>query len=97
MNKHIIVSRWTPEQTARIAGTGIDVFEVIKAFHEMDDDWDDLQEAFNWLSEEQLRAALDYYAAHKAALDERLASDERVEERVQEVWRQYPHMKPAWR
>lgn len=97
MHRHIIVSRWTPAQTARIAGTGIDVFEVIKAFHEMDDNWDDLRQAFNWLSDEQLRAALEYYAEHKVALDERLESADHVEERVEELWRKYPHLRPAWR
>ncbi len=94
MNKHIIVSRWSPEQTARIAGTGIDVFEVILVYKETGCDWEALRRAFHWLSEEQLRAALAYYAAHKDALDQRLAADEGVEERVAELWRRYPQTRP---
>lgn len=97
VNEHIVVSPWTSEQTARIAGTGIDVFEVILTYRELGCDWDALKRAFNWLSEDQLRAALAYYAEHTAALDERLAADDRVEERVEELWRKYTHTKPAWR
>lgn len=90
----IIVSAYSPEQTARIMGTGIDVFEVILAYHEMNDNWECLKQGFNWLTEDQLRAALAYYDHHKAAIDARLEDDARAEERVKELWRMYPFTAP---
>jgi uncharacterized protein (DUF433 family) len=49
----ITVSGRPPEQTARIAGTGIEVFEVLKVYDAADRDWQRLRDAFHWLSEEQ--------------------------------------------
>ncbi len=49
---------------ARIAGTGLDVWEVIAAYKNMASSWDRLREAYHWLSQAQLRAALGYFAAY---------------------------------
>jgi uncharacterized protein (DUF433 family) len=64
-----------PEQTARILGTGLEVWEVYKVFLEVDRDPERLRRAFNWLTEEQLRAALDYAAAHEPAIIARIRAD----------------------
>src|SRR3972149_8196119 len=47
-------------RVARIAGTGLEVFEVVQAYRSMDNSWARLKEAFHWPSETQLRAALAY-------------------------------------
>src|SRR3712207_742345 len=49
---------------ARVAGTGLEVFEIVRAFRDMDEDWQRLRQAFHWLSEQQLRAALAYADAY---------------------------------
>src|SRR5438445_352398 len=50
-------------RTAAIGGTGIKVWLLILAYHEMDNNWERLRVAFHWLSEQQLRAALAYAEA----------------------------------
>lgn len=55
-----------------IAGTGLDVWEVIAAWHEVGRDYRRLRAAYDWLTEPQLRAALSYYEAYPAEIDERL-------------------------
>lgn len=91
----IIVDHRLPQQRARIMGTGIEVFEVIKVYHQMNDDWECLRQAFHWLSDEQLKAALTYYTQHKTALDARLEDEARAGELVAELWRKYPFTAPA--
>ena len=57
---------------ARIAGTGIDVFEVIKEFLACDRDRQALAEGFDWLTPKQLDSALAYYTVFPKEIDERL-------------------------
>ena len=45
---------------ARVAGTGLEVFEVIKVYRSVAEDWDRLKAALHWLTDDQLRAALTY-------------------------------------
>jgi uncharacterized protein (DUF433 family) len=93
----LIVVDGTPEETARIAGTGIECFAVYRTSRELDGQWDALRQAFHWLSEGQLRAALDYAAAHPEAMARRLAADEAVEQQLADLWRRYPQTKPQRR
>ena len=46
---------------ARLAATGLDVWEVIATYRSLDGDPARLRQAYPWLSEAQLRAALGYY------------------------------------
>lgn len=59
----------------RMAGTGIEVFEVIKVYQAVGQDFQALQECFDWLNERQLRAALCYYEKFRSEVDERLAEE----------------------
>lgn len=90
----LIVVEDDPEETARIAGTGIECFAVYRTFRDLDGQWDALQQAFHWLSEVQLRAALDYADAHPEAMARRLAADEAVDERLADLWRRFPDTRP---
>jgi uncharacterized protein (DUF433 family) len=45
---------------ARIEGSGIDVWELISAYHDLKDDLPALKEAFHWLTERQIMAAIGY-------------------------------------
>lgn len=82
-------------RAARIAGTGIDVFEVIKAYRGMGQDPERLRNAYHWLSETQLRAALAYAEAYSDEIEARIALDNRWT--PEEVWKAYPFTKPKWR
>lgn len=57
---------------ARIAGTGIEVWEIIKIFHQLGRDRDALLDVFQYLRAEQVQAALAYYSAYPAEVDARL-------------------------
>ena len=58
-----------------IAGTGLDVWEVIAAWQELGRDYRRLRVAYDWLTEPQVRAALSYYEAYPEEIDERLARE----------------------
>jgi uncharacterized protein (DUF433 family) len=57
---------------AVIAGTGLDVCEVIAAWRAADEDFERLRAGYSWLSEPQLRAALSYYQLYPEEIDARL-------------------------
>ena len=61
---------------ARIAGTGLEVWEVISTFRSVDQDLSRLQKAYHWLTEQQLRAALGYYTAYGEEIDELIERNE---------------------
>jgi len=65
---------------ARIAGTGIEVWELIAAFKGLEEDYEKLKQAYHWLSEQQIRAALSFYALYPMEIDTRIASNEEMTE-----------------
>ena len=78
---------------ARVAGTGIEVWEVIAAYKSMKEDLKRLQKAYHWLSAEQLKATLGYYTVYPQEIDRLIQqneqwSDEKVRER-------YPFMRSS--
>ena len=79
-------------RVVRVAGTGLEVFEIVAAFRNMDEDWERLRTAYHWLSEQQLRAALAYAAAYPEEIEERLRAEERWTPET--LWTTYPFMKP---
>jgi uncharacterized protein (DUF433 family) len=59
-----------------IAGTGIQVFEVVGVYRAANGDRALVQRAFDWLSPAQLDAALAYYAAYPEEIDRRLMEED---------------------
>ncbi len=62
---------------ARVASTGLEVWEVIATYQSVERDRGRLQQAYSRLSEGQLRAALGYYAAYPEEIDRHRAANER--------------------
>jgi uncharacterized protein (DUF433 family) len=60
---------------ALVAGTGLDVWEIVAAWKSLDRDMGRLRAAYDWLSEAQLRAALAYYELYPAEIDDRLTRE----------------------
>jgi uncharacterized protein (DUF433 family) len=83
------------EREARIAGTGIDVFEVVRDYRAMGCEWDALRRAYHWLQERQLRAALAYAEAYPEEIEARLKAEEAWT--PERIWATYPFTKPSWR
>lgn len=61
---------------ATIAGSGLDVWEVIATFKQLGNNPAALREHYSWLTELQLRAALSYYAQYPQEIDARLEREE---------------------
>lgn len=57
---------------ARVSGTGIDVWEVVAAFKGAGESYTELQKAYHWLNEPQLRSALSYYALYPEEIEARI-------------------------
>jgi len=89
----ILFAEGTGGRRARMAGTGIEVWEVIAAYKSMKEDFKRLQKAYHWLSAEQLKAALGYYAVYPQEIDRLIEQNERwSDEKVRE---RYPFMRSS--
>jgi uncharacterized protein (DUF433 family) len=91
----IVFAEGPAGRRARVAGTGVEVFEVIATYRSVDSDWELLKRSYEWLSEDQLQAALDYYAAYPDQIDEWLRV--LAPEALEVFWREHPFSKPPWR
>ncbi|MGI8552415.1 MAG: DUF433 domain-containing protein [Dehalococcoidia bacterium] len=91
-----IIFAWgTFERVPRIAGTGLEVFEIIGVYKAVGGDWQRLRESFDWLSDEQIQAALEYYRLFPDEVDARLAEED--EALIVQFWKEHPETKPPWR
>jgi uncharacterized protein (DUF433 family) len=61
---------------AIIAGTGVEVWEAVRSWKEVDRVLSALMENYPWLSEMQLRSALAYYHLFPEEIDARLEREE---------------------
>jgi uncharacterized protein (DUF433 family) len=57
---------------ATVAGTGLDVWEVVATWRACGEDFGRLRRSYEWLNEPQLRAALAYYQLYPQEIDARL-------------------------
>jgi uncharacterized protein (DUF433 family) len=63
---------------AAVAGTGIEVWEIIAMFHELNDNTEDLRKAYDHLRSDQINAALAYYRLYPGEVDARIELDNRI-------------------
>lgn len=66
----------TEGRVPRVAGTGIEVFEIVKTCKAACGDMSLLARAYSWLTPPQIEAALAYWRAFPAEIDRRVAEDE---------------------
>lgn len=57
---------------ATLRGSGVDIWEIVAGLRSLDGDTERLADAYDFLTEAQLRAALVYYDAFPEEIDERL-------------------------
>ena len=60
---------------AVVAGTGIDVWEIVAAWRAGNQDFDQLEANYPWLAPAALRAALGFYQLYPREIDARLARE----------------------
>ena len=73
---NIVFADGVSGRRARIAGTGLEVWEVISTYRSVNQDFSRLQKAYHWLTEQQLRAAIGYYTAYRQEIDELIKLNE---------------------
>lgn len=61
---------------AKVAGTGIEVWEIIAAYKSVGKDLKKLKKAYHWLSQEQVKAVLSYYSAYPEEIDRLIERNE---------------------
>ena len=86
----IVFSEGVSGCRARLAGTGIEVWEVIANYRSVGEDAERLQATFSWLSELQLRAALGYYRAYPEEIDQLMARNENWT--PESIYKRYPFL-----
>jgi uncharacterized protein (DUF433 family) len=75
---------------ATVAGSGIDVWEVVRAYRACGEDLEALSQAFPHLSRWQLEATLHYFRSYPQEIEERLALEETAETELS----RFPLVKP---
>ena len=61
---------------ARVAGTGLEVWEIITTYIGVKQNAKRLQKAYHWLTEQQLRAAIGYYSLYREEVDHQIEQNE---------------------
>jgi uncharacterized protein (DUF433 family) len=89
----VLFARGTSGRRARVAGTGIEVWEIIATYKSVKQDFKRLKKAYHWLSPEQLRAALGYYSAYPEEIHRLIEENERWDEK--KIGSRYPFMRAS--
>lgn len=89
----IIFAESPSGRRARIAGTGLDVWEVIATYKSLDEDRERLHWAYHWLSTLQLKAALGYYTAYAAEIDGWISRNKSWD--LERLAQQHPSLAPS--
>jgi uncharacterized protein (DUF433 family) len=80
---------------AHVLDTGLEVFEIIRTWQEVKQNWKSLTDAYHWLTGDQLNAALEFYAKNADFVEARLERERTA--RVEDTWAQYPDSRPPRR
>lgn len=69
---------------AVVAGSGLEVWEVVATWKEVGRNYERLRASYDWLTEPQLRAALSYHELYEAEVEAQLERERQLtQERVQ--------------
>jgi len=88
----IVLAEGVSGRRAKVAGTGIEVWEILANYQRLNQDFNRLKKAFHWLTPDQLRAALGYYAAYPEEIDELI--DRNRDWTIQTLKKRHPLMTP---
>ena len=75
---------------ARVAGTGLEVWEIITTHIGVKQNFNRLQKAYHWLTEQQLRAAIGYYTVYREEIDQQIRQNESWSKDT--IIENYPHL-----
>jgi uncharacterized protein (DUF433 family) len=80
-------------RTAKLAGTGLGVWEVISGCRERPPTVRKLARHFDWLTRAQLEAALAYFAVYPDEIDAEIAENAAITPET--LYAKYPFMRPG--
>ena len=86
----ILFAEGVTGRRARVAGTGLEVWEIISTFKGLNKDFKRLKKAYHWLTERQLRAAIGYYNAYRDEIDFQIKRNESWSKK--ELLKRYPFL-----
>jgi uncharacterized protein (DUF433 family) len=86
----IVFAEGTAGRRARIAGTGIEVWEVIATFTGAGEDFDRLHKAYHWLTEQQLRSSVSYFKLFPEEIDRLIKQNSELS--PEQVAERYPFL-----
>jgi uncharacterized protein (DUF433 family) len=84
----IIFTEGTTGKRARIAGTGLEVWEIIASYKSVKKNFDRLKKVYHWLSIQQLKIALGYYKFYAEEIDKIIAENE--DWTIKKIQEKYP-------
>src|SRR3989304_3930608 len=86
----IVFTEGTSGKRARIAGAGIEVWEVVAAYKSVGEDFKRLKKTYHWLTDQQLKTAIGYYRLYPEEIDAIISENERLPHT--EIQRKYPFL-----
>ena len=86
----IVFTEGTSGKRARIAGAGIEVWEVVAAYKSVGEDFKRLKKTYHWLTDQQLKTAIGYYRLYPEEIDAIISENEGLTHK--EIQRKYPFL-----
>lgn len=87
---------YTPlDGRAHVEDSGLEVFEIVRTWQRVGEDWQRLTEAYDWLPAARLRAALDFHRLNPTVVGARLERERHA--RVEDTWAESPQSRPSYR
>lgn len=86
----IVFTEGVSGKRARIAGTGIEVWEVVATYRSVGEDFERLSKSYHWLTVQQLKSALGYYRVYTSEIDAIIADNEALT--PEEIRKRYPFL-----
>jgi uncharacterized protein (DUF433 family) len=72
----IVFGEGVSGRRAKVAGTGIEVWEIISMYRSVGKNVKRVKKAYHWLSQEQVKVALSYYSAYPEEIDRLIERNE---------------------
>lgn len=86
----IVFTEGVSGKRARIAGTGIEVWEVVATYKGVGENLKRLEKSYHWLTGQQLKSALGYYRLYAEEIDALIARNEKWTPK--EIQKKYPFL-----
>jgi uncharacterized protein (DUF433 family) len=86
----IVFANGVSGRRARIAGTGLEVWEIIATYEGVNENFKRLQRAYHWLTGQQVRAAIGYYTTYPEEINRQIKLNESWSKET--VAKDYPYL-----